>query len=316
MSLKKYLCIFFLLAGFVLIATHLMAFLYDVSGCRPATDKELFISACGEPFGDYEHGAYFLDLEKSAIASLKMADVLFLGSSRTQITFSTDSVRNYFSKNNFSYYLLGFGYFEEMLFPQSLIAKYGLNPKILIINADPFFIKYASPAASTLLMGDWFSIKKSYFQKIAQNLIPGLCESLPCKPAAQIIYRNSKNGEWNWWNTWRDPIAGHPLKSPPEKISQTQKVEIINNIKEFISQIKTPPECIILTFTPNDRLDLTATNIELAKLFGFQSVVPLISDVMMMDEDHFNLPTAERWSAAALEKMDPIFRRCISANRL
>jgi hypothetical protein len=311
---KKYLFIFIFVSAIFICATNFLLFLYNVSGCRPSNNNEFFISACGEPFVDYEHGAYFLGLEKPAIAALKNSEVLFLGSSRVQIAFSTNSTRNYFSEKNISYYLLGFGYVEQMLFSQSLLKKYDINPKVLVINADPFFQKYASPPAVSLLNDDWSAIKQYYFKKLAQYWIPDLCKLLPCKPQGQLIYRNSTNGEWVWWDTWRDPVAGHLKKIIPETVSSEQRQELINNMKEFMLGVKVPPECIILTFTPNDRFDLSNTNIELAKLFGFHAVMPSIPDIVIMDEDHFNLPTAERWSAAALEMLDPIIKNCLNKN--
>src|SRR5215470_9376009 len=52
------------------------------------TDR--YIAYCnGAGYADYEHGAFWFDLEPSARDFAKIADVLFLGNSRMQVAFST-----------------------------------------------------------------------------------------------------------------------------------------------------------------------------------------------------------------------------------
>src|SRR5215468_9078842 len=49
---------------------------------------------------DYEHGALLYGLERSAIDSIRRAEVLFVGNSRLQAGFSTKAVRDYFNAIN------------------------------------------------------------------------------------------------------------------------------------------------------------------------------------------------------------------------
>jgi hypothetical protein len=52
--------------------------------------SDRYISYCGATeYGDYEHGAFWFDLEPVAELSAANADVIFLGNSRTQFGFST-----------------------------------------------------------------------------------------------------------------------------------------------------------------------------------------------------------------------------------
>ena len=96
---------------------------------------------CGsDQYGDYEHGAYYYDLETEAVKSLRAAKVVFLGDSRTQIGFSTDPVQAYFKERAIPYYIAGFGYAETVDFEQLLVERYKIKPDVLIINSDPFFI--------------------------------------------------------------------------------------------------------------------------------------------------------------------------------
>ena len=70
---------------------------------------------------------------------MKKADVLFLGNSRALFAFSSDAIANFFGKGKLRYYVLAFGTGETSQFAGALIRRYDLHPKVLVINADPFF---------------------------------------------------------------------------------------------------------------------------------------------------------------------------------
>ncbi|HXE23444.1 MAG TPA: hypothetical protein VN637_01010, partial [Roseiarcus sp.] len=91
-------------------------------------------------YADYEHGAFWFDLEPSAWGFARNADVLFLGNSRLQVGFSTAATADWFSRASAKYYLLGFSYFENALFAEALLSR--MRPdgaKVLVINVDDFF---------------------------------------------------------------------------------------------------------------------------------------------------------------------------------
>ena len=68
------------------LGLHAGGVFINASGCelRDFGANE-YLSTCSHPiFQDYEHGALFYDLEAPAGDRMRKADVLFLGSSRTQ----------------------------------------------------------------------------------------------------------------------------------------------------------------------------------------------------------------------------------------
>ena len=76
-----------------------------------------YLAYCnGTQFADYEHGAFWFDLEPSAKKFAKDADVLFLGDSHIQFGFSTEATNQWFSSASARYYLLGFIYGENVRF--------------------------------------------------------------------------------------------------------------------------------------------------------------------------------------------------------
>ena len=90
-------------------------------------------------YADYEHGAFWFDLEPSARQYAKDADVLFLGNSRLQVGFSTAATADWFKHASAQYYLLGFSYYENALFAEGLLRKLRPRANVLVINVDDFF---------------------------------------------------------------------------------------------------------------------------------------------------------------------------------
>ena len=79
-------------------------------------------------YADYEHGAFWFDLEPSASQFAKDADVLFLGNSRLQVAFSTAETADWFSRASARFYLLGFSYYENALFTEALLRRFAREP--------------------------------------------------------------------------------------------------------------------------------------------------------------------------------------------
>lgn len=316
--MKRYLFLLVFAAAATLLAsvTYTLVWLKDVSGCRVPDDPDVFFSACNHPaFADYEHGAYYLGLQDRAVENLKRADVVFLGSSRVQFGYSTRSTRAFFDRKHVSYHLLGFGYVEQMKFAQALVQRHDLAPRVMVINVDPFFQDYASPMGNALIEGDWTMRRGYYLKRFAHAALPVYCRLLTCKPQAQAIYRRTSTGEWIWANVFSVPDSGHPLKEPPRfPLTWKQRVDTLESAVVFARALQVPPECVVLTAAPNDLLNTADLAQGIARALGMSSVLPVIPDVVMLDEHHLNLPTAERWSAAVLGELEPVIDRCVSGD--
>jgi len=118
-----------LFAAMALISIAISPFLFwmpKALKCRTNSDPSTFLAYCNSnDYGDYEHGAFLWDLEPDAVKSLQATRILFLGNSRVQFAFSTDATNGYFRAKRTPYYLAGFDYYENMVFVQRLIEKYG-----------------------------------------------------------------------------------------------------------------------------------------------------------------------------------------------
>src|SRR6516162_5117062 len=129
----------------ILVAT-LVAYAYElrthtIFSCQADGYKtDRYLAYCnGANYADYEHGAFYFDLEPSAQSFSRNADVLFLGNSRLQVAFSTIATADWFSATSARYYLMGFSYFENVIFAEELLRKIQPRASVYVINIDDFF---------------------------------------------------------------------------------------------------------------------------------------------------------------------------------
>src|ERR1700742_1873746 len=96
---------------------------YSIMACQAGLySNDRYISYCeAEAYGDYEHGAFWFELEPAALNSASKADVLFLGNSHAQMAFSTQSTADWFSKVSRPYYLMGFIAYENVPFAEEIL---------------------------------------------------------------------------------------------------------------------------------------------------------------------------------------------------
>jgi hypothetical protein len=99
-QLVKYIAVFVLAAATTALLAILAMYINIVRDCdRAGFAEDRFVDVChDEKFGDYAHGAFFYDLEPQTIKSLKNADVVFLGNSRTQFAFSGPAIVEFFHR--------------------------------------------------------------------------------------------------------------------------------------------------------------------------------------------------------------------------
>src|SRR5438093_7844150 len=102
--------------------------------------SESYMADCqADAYGDYDHGAFWFDLEPAVQHSAARADVLLLGSSRLQIAFSGSRTAQWFSSLGARYFLLGFSDTENVVFLGPLLSKIRPQPRVVVVNVDNSF---------------------------------------------------------------------------------------------------------------------------------------------------------------------------------
>jgi hypothetical protein len=313
---RRYVALFLLCAAFSILAIGVGQMTVDNLKCRSrGYDNGDFLAYCrSELYADYEHGALFYGLEPSAIYSIRRAEVLFLGNSKLQAGFSSRAVRDYFNSINVPFFIMGFGYADESAFSEAILKRWGVSPKVLVINADPFFSEWLSPAARDALEGRpaylWRLLLKSLFQRVHRAVC--VVASSVCPESEPSIFRSARDGQWNWVGPYIEeksvPIDRSAQTTLPAHIlAGAQKIG-----EKFLEQIGLDRQCVVLTGTPNSPLDSTAIAKALAASLKTNSIFPSVDGLSTLDGVHLNLASAERWSGQFVREMGPILKKCIS----
>jgi hypothetical protein len=161
-----------------------MMMMFQNFNCRAPHDPDDFLAYCRSlGFVDYEHGALYYGLEPKVRDSIRTAQVLFLGSSRLQAAFAANALRKYFKARGIRYFVMGFGYGEASAFGQPVMERSHASPKVIVINADPFFVvpeMVSEPAKDAIKGGAgylWRGRRWHFKESTASSVTP--CRYVP-----------------------------------------------------------------------------------------------------------------------------------------
>jgi hypothetical protein len=308
----RYLATFFLSAALAFLAASIAWWGAGVLACPPATPGTFLAYCRNELYGDFEHGAFLYGLEPAAVERAQRADVLVIGDSRAQFGFSTEATRRYFADRGRTYYLLGMGYASTSDYARALLRRHQLQPRLLIVNAEPYFTREVTAVPADVIRGDyrtrWAYRRKWLFQRAhrpACDLVPWLC-----REAAGGIHRRIDNGAWIWQGLL---VAGDLSVPFVERDITVEQVEESGRIAEaFVDELGLNSSCVIVTAVPglSPGRRLVATRI--AEAMGSLAVLPVVEGLSSLDGDHLNAASAERWSAAFLQAAEPRIIECLS----
>jgi hypothetical protein len=298
---------------------------HAVLACTPYRQPDSFLAYCtSDQYGDYEHGAYFFDLEPAAVENLRKAQVLFLGGSRPQYGFSTDAIKRYFVARSIPYYVMGFGYSDGRVFAAALIERYHLRPKFVVISADPFFKGFLSEPGRELLQPDVSSWLRpllraqtwlDYATRKAFNVLqPDICKlaSFLCVSSEGTIYRSERDGSWitETYAAARQP--GRPIIA--KKIVPLDPRPLpgeVEDAERLSALLALPKACIALTVVPNNALDAEPYAAEIGRQLGVPVLLPRLEGLTTFDASHLTRDSAERWSAEITRELDPLMAPCL-----
>ena len=207
--LTVYTCII-LLAAFSSYAYWLKT--RSIFACQaPGYSADRYLAYCGGGnYADFEHGAFYYNLEPPALDYARNADVLVLGNSRLQVALSNEATADWFKRAAATYYLLAFSYNEDMVFTDDLLRRINPRASVYIINVDDFFERRETAAAKTILHDpdarnryEW----KHFWQSLASADLRRLPEPLRAEVCNFPLARNG--------SLLQDPAGGAGL--PPER---------------------------------------------------------------------------------------------------
>jgi hypothetical protein len=262
-------------------------------------------------FGDYEHGAFWFELERGVSDAATNADVLFLGNSRAQFGFSTDATARWFSSPAASHYLLGFSYYETYLFESALLRRIRPHAKVYVINLDEFFEPTESVPAR-MVMQDRESETRYERKRRWQRVHRVICGSLPkvCGDE-RVIFRSRATGAW-----LGEGGRSHSLPvSYGDAVDRAMEDRYTSTGRDFLATLSVNRECVILTFVPKPGSGI-GTAKTIAAALGVPFVAPELEGLRTFDGSHLDRESAERWSIAFFEAAGPQIRTCLDQPRV
>lgn len=279
-----------------------------VFACPMKYDADHYLAYChADHFGDYDHGAFWFDLEPGMRETASRADVLFLGSSRMQFGFSSDALDHWFAEQGRSHYLLGFAYWENYLFEGPLLHSIKASPKAIVINLDTFFEdKLTAPAE--FITHDAGARERYESKRTWQDVHRRVCSAVSwiCGDD-QAFYRSRSTGEYRL-NGGR---IEHATATYVDTVDEKLREHYVARAREFIAGLPVPKDCVLLTIVPTIGTP-TGTAKAIAHDLGTELIAPPVEDIVTFDRSHMERSSAERWSQAFLGAAGPRLQECLA----
>lgn len=312
-----HLVLLFAVALLATVVLQVAGGLVHSAGCdlRALTDDEYLAYCPNRGFLDYEHGALFYDLEPGVLPRLRAADVLFLGSSVMQRALHAEPLAREFDRRGIRWYALGFSYGETWRFPLALLARHALRPRVLVINADPFFASEPTPVSRAILEDRFDATHVGYlYRHWLQRAKRAWCttrEASPwCRGSGRMTLRARTTGLWRSPSLPATRVPAREERPAPAPADDFDT--LVAHARAFIAASGVPPACVVLTRIPSS-FDDAARARALADAVGATWVRPTVAALTTFDDYHLDPDSARRWSAAFLPALLPTVARCAAA---
>ena len=285
--------------------------IFDCPASGYTSDR--FLADCeAKNYGDYEHGAFWFDLEPAAAVSAASADVLFLGPSRVQFAFSTSATAQWLSSASARYYLLGFIGNENSIFAKALLHKLRPRAKVYIINTPEFFRPSEAPYAK-IVMHDDAARSRYEVKRLWQFAHKPICGNLAAICGHGLaIFRSRQTGAFYApaFVSELSRFGVRPVSYDPQ-IDPREIDEAVSIGQIFLSELPVKPECVVLTAVPTVSTKLGGAN-AIADGLGKKLVAPPnIEGLQTFDGNHLDQASAESWSEAFFKTAGSQIQKCL-----
>jgi hypothetical protein len=284
---------------------------YAIFACQAdGYSSDRYLAYCGgKYYADYEHGAFWFDLEPSARTFAKNADVLFLGTSRIQVALSTAETDNWFASASARYYLLGFSYSTNVIFTDKLLRMIRPRARVYVINVDEFFERYETPPMKTIFHDPEARNRyenKRFWQRLHEPICKTFARLCGVTP---VTYRSRETGAYT-------KRTSEPYLTPaPVSYEQVIDQQVVDGYTvgamDFLSRLPVDRRCVILSNAPTVKTKIgniktVATNL------GMNLVAPEIPEgLRTYDGSHLDQSSAELWSRAFFQLAGSRIRSCL-----
>lgn len=304
----------------VVVLSIVLVFQLRIVGCMGyGYGAGMFLASCSSPtYGDYEHGAFAVPTEATAVHQAEAAKVVIFGHSHSQVAFSTEATRWYFANRNTSYYILAFSGASSSFY-DLLLNRLRIKPKVIVIDVAPFFTGSGPDTMSTagrfIAEHPWRAAIQNHIKRLWQVFHRLSCSSpqwsaVICGPTF-ATFRASEDGRLVVDYTL---IFGKPLPRHPVIFGQhldTLKVRAwVNNARAFYARHKLDPACTILTAVPSGT-DFEEAATAIGKELRSPYIRPIVEGLHTIDDAHLDELSTAVWSERFWQEAEPVINQCL-----
>jgi hypothetical protein len=262
--------------------------------------------------GHLDHHVLYHGIDAEAIANLKQADVLFVGTSRMMFALRSRVIRPWADAHGLRYYALGFGFREGDTWALELIKKYDLRPRIVVVNVDGFFGRPLSEWAERVRNDTPFGARKLFWEgelghetrRIVHRVIPNWIDlyGRPGFPFGNefIAYRSRRDGIWAI-SPWPKPtMPAHAADYGPSPVGP----RIGDPARAFKAEMDRRGTRMIVTYVPTPD-DAGGNPVALGAILNVPVVGMDVDGLTSHDGSHLSEESAVFWSQRLVQDLTP-----------
>jgi len=262
--------------------------------------------------GHLDHHVLYHGTDAEAIANLKKADILFVGTSRMMFALRSRVIAPWAEAYGLTYYALGFGFREGDAWALELIKKYDLRPRLVVVNVDGFFGRPLSEWAERVKRDSPFGARKLFWEselghetrRYVHRVIPNWIDlyGRPGFPFGNefIAYRSRRDGIWAI-SPWPKPVM--PAFAEDYGAGPVGS-RIGDPARAFKAEMDRRGSRMIVTYVPTPD-DAGGNPVALGKLLGVPVVGMDVDGLTSHDGSHLSEESAVFWSRRLIQDLTP-----------
>jgi hypothetical protein len=260
--------------------------------------------------GHLDHHVLYHGIDAEAIANLKKADILFVGTSRMMFALRSRVLTPWAIAHGVTYYAFGFGFREGDAWVLDLIKKHDLRPKIVVVNVDGFFGRPLSEWALRVEKDSTFGARKRYWEgeighearRLVHRVIPNWIDlyGRPGFPFGNefIAYRSRVNGIWQI-SPWPKPAMAAPSE---DYGAGPVGPRIGDPARAFKAEMDRRGSQMIVTYVPTPD-DAGGNPVALGAMLGVPVVGMDVDGLTSHDGSHLSEESAVFWSQRLVQDL-------------
>lgn len=261
--------------------------------------------------GAVDHYVLYHGTDRTALARLRQAQVLFLGNSRLMFALESGALRAFFQQRGLRYYVLGFGHTEQDDFPARIIAKYDLRPSVVVVNVDGFFWDGQSEWAAKVVRETWFDARKLQAESEASHWVRRRLHAVLPQYADLhhggrefVVFRSRLDGTWLVANQFDE---GMPFEWPPVSDRHEPSRRSLEAAETFKRDLDARGARLILALVPSPLASIHRAQVVAAHL-GVPLVAPTVDRLTTVDGSHLSPASAWRFERVFLSALSDLLR--------